>query len=75
MKNRIMTLEQAYRYVLRRVDWNTRLQQRLRFIKARKAEKFQFCAFNSEDSMWAFLSGHGNGIIVSVDGFYQYARV
>jgi len=63
MKNRTMTLEQAYRYVLRRVDRGTRKQAVENVRKAKNNEKYQFCAWDSIDAMEQFLENYGAGIV------------
>ena len=72
MKNRTMTLEQAYRYVLRRVDRETRKDARFRLKSAKRREKFQFVAWDSYDEMSSFIAVYGNGKFEeTLDGKYR----
>ena len=72
MKQRTMTLEQAYRYVLRRVDRETRKQALISLEKAKKNESYMFCAWDRYDAMMFFLECHGNPFVVDInDGTYK----
>ena len=72
MKNRIMTLEQAYRYVLRRVDWKTKRDTMACVSAAKNNEKYMFCAWDSVDAMMFFIEQHGKPFVVDLqDGTYK----
>ena len=75
MRNHSMTLEQAYRYVLLHVSPSVMIDGIARVEKAKKLEKFQFCAWNRYDAMSAFIEDHGAGIVESLDGGITYRKV
>ena len=75
MKKRVMTLEQAYRYVLRRVDAETRKQAIANVERAKQNEMFQFVAWTSHDAMEYFLEKHGYPLVVPNDDEATYKRV
>ena len=64
MKNRTMTLEQAYRYVLRRVDNNTKMLAADRMKTAKINERRMFCAWDRYDAMSHFIEIHGRALVV-----------
>lgn len=67
MKNRTMTLEQAYRYVFRRVDFETRKRAIISIERAKKNEMFQFVAWTRYDAMEYFLEKHGAAFVELAD--------
>ena len=75
MKKRVMTLEQAYRYVLRRVDAETRKQAIANVERAKHNEMFQFVAWTSHDAMECFLEKHGSPFVVLADDEISYVKV
>ena len=75
MKQRTMTLEQAYRYVLRRVDCETRKQAIISMEKAKHNELFQFVAWTRHDAMEYFLEKHGSPFIVPSNDEISYEKV
>ena len=75
MKNRTMTLEQAYRYVLRRVDYFVRVRQENLMEIAKKLEKFQYSAWTELDAMELFIERNGQGLVENIAGTIQYRKV
>ena len=75
MKKRTMSLEQAYRYVLRRVDAETKKQAIASVERAKQNERFQFVAWTSFDAMEYFLEKHGSPFVVLADDEISYIRV
>ena len=75
MKKRVMTLEQAYRYVLRRVDAETRKQAIANVERAKHNELFQFVVWTKYDAMEYFLEKHGSPFIVPSDDEISYEKV
>ena len=75
MKKRVMTLEQAYRYVLRRVDAEARKQAIANVERAKHNELFQFVAWTRHDAMEYFLEKHGSPFIVPSDDEISYEKV
>jgi len=72
MKNRTMTLEQAYRYVLRRVEWKTRRDAMAYVSAAKNNEKYMFCVWDRYDAMMFFIECHGKPFVVDLqDGTYK----
>ena len=74
MKNRTMTLEQAYRYVLRRVDSETRKQAIANVERAKQSEMFQFVAWTRHDAMECFLEKYGSPFVVLADDEISYVK-
>ena len=75
MKQRTMSLEKAYRYVLRRVDAETRKQAIANVERAKQNEMFQFVAWTRHDAMEYFLEKHGSPFVVPNDDEATYKRV
>ena len=75
MNNRTMSLEKAYRYVLRRVDAETRKQAIVSFERAKQSEMFQFVAWTRHDAMECFIEKHGSPFVVPADDEISYVRV
>ena len=75
MKKRVMTLEQAYRYVLRRVDAETRKQAIANVERAKQNEMFQFVAWTCHDAMEYFLEKHGSPFVIPADDEISYVKV
>jgi len=74
MKNRTMTLEQAYRYVLRRVDRKIRSITRKNVRKAKRNERFSFCVWNRVDAMYSFVEDYGYNFVVIIDDGISYRK-
>ena len=75
MKKRTMTLEKSYRYVLRRVDAETRKQAIASIERAKHNEMFQFAAWTRQDAMEYFLEKHGSPFVVLADDEISYIKV
>ena len=75
MKQRTMSLEKAYRYVLRRVDAETRKQAIANVERAKHNELFQFVAWTRHDAMEYFLEKHGSPFVVLADDEISYEKV
>ena len=75
MKERTMSLEKAYRYVLRRVDFETRKQAIISMEKANRNKLSQFVAWTKYDAMEYFLEKHGSPFVVPSDDEISYEKV
>ena len=75
MKKRTLSLEKAYRYVLRRVGADTRKQAIASIERAKQNEMFQFVAWTSFDAMECFLEKHGSPFVVLADDEISYVKV
>ena len=75
MKKRTMSLEKAYRYVLRRVDAETKKQAIASVERAKQNERFQFVAWTRHDAMEYFLEKHGSPYVVPADDEISYVKV
>lgn len=75
MRQRTMSLEKAYRYVLRRVDAETKKQAIESVERAKHNEMFQFVAWTRHDAMEYFIEKHGSPYVVLADDGISYVKV
>ena len=75
MRQRTISLEKAYRYVLRRVDAETKKQAIASVERAKQNERFQFVAWTLHDAMEYFLEKHGSPFVVPADDEISYVKV
>ena len=75
MKQRTMTLEQAYRYALRRVDRLVRSFTVKHVRISKYNERFPFNTFGRKDAMAEFLDEFGYHFVEAIEYGKSYKKV